>query len=191
MEISEVGDMPEEKEQPKGETQEKKNTETSQRYEKEKVLFEWEALERPFKERNREFWVSVLSVAGVFSFILLIVEGVMPVILTISILFLFYILSTVKPEKINYAITNKGVKMADNTTDMELLIRFWFGKRFGSDLLIFHTVNFLGRLELVINGNDKKKIGDVLEKYIPQEEVSSTGLEKAATWFSEKIPGNK
>jgi hypothetical protein len=170
---------------------EEKNTKETPRYVKEEVLFGWEAPERPFKKRDREFWVSIVAIASVASFILFIVEGVMPVILIISLLFLFYILSTVKPEKIKYAITNKGVKMADKTTDMDLLVRYWFGKRFGSDLLILQTVVFPGRLELVVSGKDKKKISDALEKYIPEEEVSPSNLDRAATWFSERIPGNR
>ncbi|MBN1168959.1 hypothetical protein JXA63_03650 [Candidatus Woesebacteria bacterium] len=182
--------MPEEKDQPREESQDKQ-TGKLPKYEKEKVLFEWEAPERPFKERKREFWISLIAISIVFCLILYIVEGVMPVILIISILFLFYILSTVKPQKIKYAITNRGVKMAESFAEMDFLVRYWFGKRFGSDLLIFQTVNFPGRLELVVDSKDKKKISEVLEEYIPEEDVPPSNLEKAANWFSEKIPGNK
>ena len=45
----------------------------------EKELFSWRAPARPFKKRDREFWVSVIAIAAVSGFILYIIEGIMPV----------------------------------------------------------------------------------------------------------------
>src|SRR3989344_2388837 len=85
------------------------------RFEPEKDLHSWKAPSRPFKKRGREFWVTVLSIAALLAFVLFLAEGVMPVILIISLVFLFYVLSTVTPEEIEYKITNRGVKVADKT----------------------------------------------------------------------------
>jgi hypothetical protein len=154
----------------------------------EKNLFVWKAPSRPFKRRNKDFWMTVMAIAGVFGLILFLVEGVMPVILIISIIFLFYVLSTVEPENIEYSITNKGVKIADKRIDMELLTRFWFARRFNNELLVFETRMMPGRLELVINTKDKEKIRKVLLEYLSEEEVSPSGLDRAANWFSKKLP---
>ena len=153
----------------------------------EKELFKWKAQSRPFQQRGREFWVRVLAIAGVFGLILFVIEGVMPVILMITVIFLYYILSTVRPEEIEYKITNKGVKISDKTTEWSLMNRFWFAMRMRSDLLVFEIFNFPGRLELVIDQNDKGKLKEIISKYIPEEEAPPANMDKAADWLSKKI----
>lgn len=154
----------------------------------EKDLFSWKAPGRPFKRRDREFWIKVLAIAGIAGLILFIIEGLMPVILIISLIFLFYILSTVEPDVIDYKITNKGIKIADKRTAWGLLTRFWFSKRFNSELLIFETPVLPGRLELVINPKDKTAIRKALSAHLPEEEASPSNMDKAANWFSKKLP---
>ena len=157
------------------------------RPEPEKLLFSWKAPARAFKKREREFWVRLIVIASIFGFILFIVEGAMPVVLLIALVFLFYILSTVEPETIEYAVTNKGIKVADRRNDWELFTRFWFTKRLNTDLLILETLVVPGRLELVINDSDKEKIRKTLSLYIPEEEAAPTRMDKASDWVSKKL----
>ncbi|KKQ93619.1 MAG: hypothetical protein UT19_C0009G0028 [Candidatus Woesebacteria bacterium GW2011_GWB1_39_10b] len=111
----------------------------------------------------------------------------MPVVLLIALVFLFYILSTVEPETIEYAITNKGIKVADRRNDWEIFTRFWFTKRLNTDLLILETLAIPGRLELVINESDKEKTKKTLSLYIPEEEAAPTRMDKASDWVSKKL----
>jgi hypothetical protein len=157
----------------------------------EKTLFSWTEAARPFKKRDRDFWVTIIVIVAISGLILFLVEGFMPVILIISIVFLFYILNTVEPGNIEYKITNKGVKVAEKMNDWSVLNRFWFTRRFNNDLLIFEANTLGGRLELVINPKDKDKIKKELSKYLVEEEVPPSGFDKAAIWFSKKLPGNK
>ena len=161
------------------------------RQEPERVLFSWKAPIRPFKRRDREFWITTIVIAVIFGLILFLVEGVMPVILIISIVFLFYVLSTVKPEETDYEITNMGIKIVDKTTPWEILTRYWFSKRYNSNLLIFEMVSFPGRLELVIHEKDKESLKKQLNQYVVEEEVPPSNLDRTANWFSKKFPGNK
>jgi len=154
-------------------------------------LFIWIAPSRPFKIRTREYFVTLFAITGLIGFILFIAEGAMPVVLLIAIVFLFYVLSTVKPEDVEYKITNKGIKVSGKRTDWQLMGRFWFGKRFDSELLTVETFVLPGRMELVIKPEDKETIKKHLSAYLPEEEIAATGLEKAANWFSSKLPGNK
>jgi hypothetical protein len=157
----------------------------------EKTLFSWNAAARPFKKRDKDFWVTVIAIVGIAGLILFLVEGYMPVILIISIVFLFYILNTVEPGIIEYKITNKGVRVVDKMNDWNSLSRFWFTRRFNNDLLVFEAFTLGGRLELVINSKDKERIKKELSKYLVEEEAPPSGLDKAANWFSQKLPGNK
>lgn len=164
--------------------------EKSQKKEPEKVLFTWKAPARPFKRRNREYYVTLFAMAAVVGLVLFLMEGFMPVLLIISLVFLFYVLNTVEPGNIEYSITNKGVKMADKRNDWEVLTRFWFTKRYDNVLLVFETTRLPGRLELVINPEDKEKISTTLKEYIVEEKAPPSSLDKAANWVSKKMPRN-
>lgn len=157
----------------------------------EKDLFSWRAPSRPFKRRDREFWVSVIAIAAVVGFIFYVIEGIMPVLLLVSLVFLFYILSTVAPEEIEYKITTWGVRVADKTTDWDSIRRFWFSRRLEADLLVFSTFNLPGRLELVINVKDKSALKKVIATHVPEEETPPTNLDRVANWVATKLPGNK
>ena len=165
--------------------------EAVQKVEPEKVLVSWKAPARPFKRRDREYYVTLIAIVVIVGLVLFLVEGAMPVILLAALLFFFYILNTVEPETIEYQITNRGIKVADKASGWELLKRFWFSRRFDSTLLIFETVFIPGRLEIVVNKEDKDKIKKALLEYLNEEEAPPSFLDKAANWFTKKLPGNK
>jgi uncharacterized membrane protein len=156
----------------------------------EKELFSWRAPARPFKRRDRESWLTIVAVAGVLGLILFIAEGAMPVLLIIAVIFLFYVLSNVEPEDVEYKVTNMGIKIADRRTEWEIFTRFWFTHRFNNHLIVFEMVVLPGRLELVINPEDKEKLAKVISGYIPEEEAPPTNLDRASNWFVQKLPGN-
>jgi len=165
-------------------------TEVTVKKEPEKELFSWIAPARPFKRRNREFYVTIIAISIIVGLILLLTEGFMPVILLISLIFLFYILNTVEPEKIEYKITNKGIKVGNKRTPWEVLTNFWITRRYDNHLLVFGTYVLPRRMELVINETDKEKLKNVISEFVTEEEISPSGLDKAANWFAKKLPGN-
>lgn len=154
----------------------------------EKDVFSWRAPERPFKRRDRQFWITIVAIASIFGLILFLAEGVMPVILIISLIFLFYVLSTVEPEETIYTVTNKGIKISEKLTDWQVLTRFWFTKRLDSDLLVFDMNVVPGRLELVVHSKDKDKIRDILTSYMKEEEAQPSNIDRTASWFSRFLP---
>lgn len=158
--------------------------------EPEQDLVVWNAPARPFKRRNRQFYITLVAIAAIVGLILFLVEGFMPVILIISFLFLFYIMSTVEPEEIEYKVTNRGIKVAGRRTDWNLMGRFWFSRRFDNELLVIETLTLPGRFEVVIKPEIKEELTKHLSKYLTHEEIPPSTLDKAANWFSKKLPGN-
>ncbi len=159
--------------------------------EPEREIKTWIAASRPFRRKDRQFYVTTFAIAGIVGLILFLAEGVMPVLLIISLMFLYYVLSTVEPEKIEYKITNKGMKLAGSLTEWQNLKRFWFIKRLDSDVLVFETTTLTGRLELVIKSEDKEEIKKAVSAYVPFEEVPSSTFDVFTEWVAKKIPGNK
>lgn len=160
------------------------------KYVEEKDLLNWQAPARPFKRRNREYWVTIFSIAALLAFILFLAEGIMPVVLIVSLSFLYYVLSTVQPESVTYKITNRGIKIVDRYTYWDAITRFWFAKKLDGDLLVFETLNFPGRMELVVLSKDLEQIRNILLKYIPEEKPAQTPVDKATDWISKKLPNN-
>lgn len=154
-----------------------------------KDIFSWVSPARPFKIRNRQFYITVFAIAGIVGIVLFLAEGFMPVILIISLIFLFYVMNTVPPENIEYKITSKGITIAGRVTEWNLLTRFWFTKRFDNELLVIETLNLPGRLELVIKPEDKETIKKELAKKIPEEEAAASVIDRASNWLARRLPG--
>ena len=160
------------------------------RREAERDLFSWSAPARPFKRKNRQFYVKLYAIAGLVGLVLFLAEGIMPVVLLVSLLFLYFVMNTVEPETIEYKITTRGIYMAKKISEWESLTRFWFSLRSEKDLLIVEMKVFPGRLEFVIPSDKKEEIKRHLLSYLPEEEISLSALDKAAAWVSKKLPEN-
>lgn len=158
------------------------------RREPERDLVVWTAPSRPFKRRGRKFYVTAFSMAGIVSLVVFLAEGIMPVILIISLVFLYYVLSTVQPENIEYKITNKGFKIAGRETGWQSVLRFWFSSRSGSEILVFGLVTIPGRIEMIIHSEIKEKLKKEISAYVPYEEVLPSTLEKVTGWVAKKLP---
>ncbi|MEK7521357.1 MAG: hypothetical protein AAB599_00960 [Patescibacteria group bacterium] len=151
-------------------------------------LFVWHAPVRPFKKRNKEFFTTVLAVAFLTAVIFFVIGGWLPVIVIASLVFLVYVLSTIAPEEVEHKITSRGVSFAGKSYLWEELTRFWLTTRFGSELLVIETYRLPGRLEFVIQTEDKEKLKLLLQDRLPYEEASPTFLDKAASWLSKRVP---
>jgi len=75
----------------------------------EKTLFEWEAPERSFQKRNKDFWITAIAILVLFSVVLFFIEEFFLIVALTSVLFLYYVLSTVPPQQIKNKITNRYV----------------------------------------------------------------------------------
>lgn len=161
------------------------------RREPERELVVWTAPARPFKRRDRQFFISVFAIAGIIALVLFLAEGIMPVLLIVAVTFLYYVLSTVPPENIEYQITTRGLKVAGKLTVWQDLIKFWFGKRLDSEMLFFDTFLIPGRIEVVINPEIKEKLKKEISAYILYEEVPASRLDKVTDWLGAKLQSNK
>lgn len=154
---------------------------------KEKILISWEAPARPFKRRGRDSFATLIAAAGLLGFIVFIIEGWLPVILIISLVFLFYILSTVEPDNLKYAISEEGIKIEDKILPWEMVTRFWFTRRFDHDLLVIETLTLPGRTEIVIKEIKPEDLQRILSDYILHETKPGSYIDRASSWFDKKL----
>lgn len=151
-------------------------------------LFSWSAPTRPFKRRDREFYITIAAVAFLVAVILFTIEGFLPVVVVFALVFLVYVMTSVAPGMTEHKITNRGVVFANKRYFWHELTRFWFTQRFGNDLLIVETTRLPGRLEMVIHPEDLGTIRQILQEFIDMEEATPNFMDKTASWFSKRIP---
>ena len=145
----------------------------------EKVLFSWEAPERAYQKKDRDFWITVVSILILVSVILFLVKEFFLIVSLISALFLYYVLSTVPPQNIKYKITNRGVYYGDGRYQWDMFDRFWFKKSLSNELVHFETVlRFPRQISLVINTEDKDKIKEIIIKRLPMIDESPNFTDK-------------
>jgi hypothetical protein len=154
-----------------------------------KTLLTWKAPVRPFKRRDKEFWTTAGSIAFLLAVILFFIKEWLLIIVIIAVMFVYYVLSNVQPEKIEHSITNRGIRFATKDYLWENLDQFWFSEKFGQKILNVETnLAFPGRLQLLLGKTTEKQVKDVLIKYLREETPEPTILEKTTDWFSEKVP---
>lgn len=154
-----------------------------------RVLYAWEAPSRPFKRRDREFWTTVIAIVFLVGLILFFVREWFLIAAIVSLTFVYYVLSTVEPEKVSYKITNRGLVYTGETYPWENLVQFWLGEKYGQRVLNFELrTGLIGRLTLLVGEGDEQKIKEVLLKYLTEEEPKPNFLDKASDWMQKKIP---
>jgi hypothetical protein len=155
----------------------------------EKVWFEWEAAERAFKTRDRDFWITAISILVLVSIILFFIKEFFLIIALFSVLFLYYVLATVPPEKVKNKITNRGVYFGEARYSWDLLERFWFKPSLNSEMIHFETLlRFPRQVSIVINGEDKEKLKELIVKKIPLLESPPAFVDKLTKWVGDRLP---
>jgi len=145
----------------------------------EKVLLEWEAPERAYQKKDRDFWITVISILVLVSVILFLVKEFFLIGALVSALFLYYVLSTVPPQNIKYKITNRGVYYGESRYQWDMFDRFWFKKSLSNELIHFETIlRFPRQISLVINSVDKDKIKTIVIKRLPMIDESPNFTDK-------------
>ena len=158
----------------------------------EKVKFEWEAPERAYQKKDRDFWITVISILVLVSVILFFVKEFFLIGALISALFLYYVLSTVPPQNIKYKITNRGVYFGEISYSWEDLYRFWFKNSLDSEMMFIETkLRFPRQVSFVINPADKEKLLDIMKRKIPLFESQPNTVDKITKWFGDRLPLEK
>lgn len=155
-----------------------------------KTLYVWKAPTRPFQRRGREFWKTVLTIAFFIGFILFMFKEWLLIAVIASLLFVYYVLSTVEPEKIEHKITNRGIIYAGEMYYWDIISQFWFSEKYAQRLINFELCGegFVHRLILMVGEGDEKTIKSILVKYVLEQEIPPSFMDKASDWMLKKVP---
>lgn len=158
----------------------------------ERVLLSWSSLEKPFQERTKDFYSTVLVLAVLVGIVLFFIEGIMPVLVIAAIVFFLFISNKSRPEMTEHVFTNQGVTSAGQKYSWSELIVFWTEKSRDLDIIhILTTRRWPARLILIGPSEGKvtiREIKEVLLAHLPYEQPVPGTVDKAMKWFSEKVP---
>ncbi len=154
----------------------------------EEDLMLWNAPSRPFKQRDRQFFVTIVTIVLLISLILFFAGQVLPIAVVISVAFLGYVLSVVPPENVTYKLTTYGVRIEDELYRWDELGRFWYETRYDQQLLKIEVARFPSRLTIVLGEALQDDITAILSEVLPQEKPDDSAIERAGNWLQEKIP---
>lgn len=155
----------------------------------ERVLFEWEAPERAYQKRNKDFWVTAVAILILVSVILFFINEFLLIMALISVLFMYYAMSTVAPGTVKYKLTNWGIYFGELRYSWSNLNKFWFKKELSNEMIYFGTnLKFPTAVAMVINEGDKEKLKGMVVKRIPLLNESPTFVDKLTKWFGEHLP---
>lgn len=157
-----------------------------------KTLLSWRASARPFKKRDKEFWTTILAIIFLICLILLFVKEWFLIATIFALTFVYYVLSTVPPEEIDYQLTNRGIRFAKVDYPWESFYRFWISEKWGQKVLnVEGKVGFGGRLMLMLGKQGEGKVKEIMTRYLLHEEAPPTFFDQASEWLSKKIPLEK
>ena len=158
----------------------------------EKVLFEWEAPERAYQKRDRDFWITAVAILVLVSVILIFVKEYFLVVALGSVLFLYYGLATVPPNRIKNKITNRGICFGELRYVWDDLENFHFKTSLSNDQILFGTMlRFPRQVAMVIDTVDKEKLKSIVVKKIPYVETPPRFIDKLTKWFADRLPLEK
>lgn len=155
----------------------------------EKTLVEWSSPARPYKERTREFYTTILSIAFLLGVILLLMKEFLLIGVIISFAFLSYVLSTHKPENVTHQVTSQGIRTDNKLYPWNSLTSFWTKKEFDQEVVFITTVNKIpGAIVLVIDQSKRAEIIKSMGDKLPLITPADSFVDRASKWLGNKIP---
>lgn len=174
----------------KPETKEQKHTHHQHAIE---TLLEWTAPGRPFRKRDRQYYLTSILLVLLIEIILFLFSQHMLMLLILSFLFVAFALSSVAPGNFKYRISTEGITIEDHFFLWQELYDFYFKKREGVEVIHIRTHSFIpGELTLTLGTTDREHIKSILLPYLPYREfIKPTFMEKSGDWLGKNFPLEK
>lgn len=154
----------------------------------EELLYAWEAPSRPFKKHNRNYYTTIAVIVLLISLILIFAGQFVPMAVVCAVAFMIYVINSVPPQKIEYAITTYGVRIGEKLYYWDLMTRFWYDSKYDQKLLQIQIVEFPERLTLVVGEAKQEILTSIFSELLLLEKPPLSVYERIAKWLQEKFP---
>ncbi|OGC50639.1 hypothetical protein A2716_03060 [candidate division WWE3 bacterium RIFCSPHIGHO2_01_FULL_40_23] len=153
------------------------------------VLLTWSSPSRTFRQRSPQFYKKLGSLIFVVSVLLVLAGQFFLIAVLVSIFVLFYVLSSIPPEKVKHEIDNYGIYYYGRQYYWSDFKYYFLTKEEGFDILNVDTREpYPGRMFLILEGVSVSQVKDILDKHLPmRSEPPHTVFDKAFRHVSGKI----
>lgn len=155
-----------------------------------KTLLSWHAAGRPFRKREKEYFINIAVITLALMVILFLFSQYMLMLLALALVFLNYALTTVAPHDFRYKLTNQGVTIEKHFYYWDELFDFYF-KTVEGELMVFIETRyyFPAILKMTMGEMHREQVQAVLLRFLPYREVvTPSNLERAGDWLSKTFP---
>lgn len=154
------------------------------------VLLTWEASSRPFKKRDRSFFLTTAVLAFLIIVILFMMREFLIVGTALAVVFVAYALAAVPPPQQKHQITEKGIWVGEVFYRFSELSEYWFETYLENTILILlMPTRTVGRIVVVIPKDKKEEIDTLLRKRLVfREKPLKTFIDTASDWLKRKVP---
>lgn len=155
-----------------------------------KTLLSWSAPGRPFKKRQKSYYLNGLLIAFLVEVILFLFQQYIFMFVVGALYFLSVALAAIPPRNFHYRISNQGIKVEDHFYIWDELYDFYFKKIEGAEVLIVRTKALLpGEIQIPLGELHEHHVRKVMVGYLPYREVvRETFMERSADWLSRNFP---
>lgn len=142
-----------------------------------KTLLSWEAPARPFRPKDRSYYIYAGVLAVLVGLIALLAQEFLLIGVLLALTFVAYVLAYVPPNNTIYKISTQGIIIGDHFYFWHELDSFWFKEKEGKQVLFIQTlINFPAQLMLVLGSADLEEVKKVVARFLPFHEIPQTTL---------------
>ena len=154
------------------------------------TLLEWRAAARPFKKRDRSFFLNVAALAFLIIVILFFMREFLIIGTALAVVFVAYALVAVPPPIIPYKITEKGIWIDEVFYRFSDLSEYWFESHLETVVLVVTLPQRrIGRILLVVPMDKKDSLDDLLRsRLVFREKPLKSTIDRFADWLKTKVP---
>lgn len=161
----------------------------SNQFEQEKILLEWKAPARPYRQHSKEFMTVPLIIAFLVGLVLIVSGEWILIAVVAALIFAYYTWSVVPPEMAEYKITTRGLRVSGKLYEWAVFTRWWIDEKWGHTMLCLETpIEVVRQVTAPLGELDSKRVTELMDRILLHERPEVTQIDKAGKWLAEKFP---
>ncbi len=141
------------------------------------TLLSWQASSRPYRKKDRSFYITIAILVTLICLIALLAGEKMLVGVLLAFVFLVYVLNFIPPEQISYKISTQGITIGDHFYHWQELDSFWLSQKDGVKTLhILTQLTFPAMLILVVQDDLEEDVKRTCARFLPFHEIAPKSM---------------
>jgi hypothetical protein len=159
------------------------------RVEQEKMILTWKGPNRPFRKLEKKSLSVPMVIAFLVALIFALAGEWLLIAVVVALVFAYYVWTVFPPEVVEFAISNKGLRIRGQLYVWEVMTRWWIEEKWGMKILMVEAPGVgIGKLVLPLGEMEEVKLNKEMEKWLLHERPPETAVDRMGKWLEEKFP---